>query len=266
MPVFCLLLAHASAFSAEEQGKKGKTGAKQKTEEKSNASTPGKAKRSAGDDPFSAGPDQGEWNGEVGILVEHIVVPHGSMTELMLKHAGKADSSGLREDVQKLVSKGEANVLETLYVRTWSGQRAKCESIHEVIYASEYNPADMPQTLTLSDVDAGDFEGAPTTPTAFETRNVGSTLEVDPIVGPGGEIIEVNLVPEIVEHVEDEYFQKPGTDPNENKDVRMPVFYTMKTTTAVSLRNGSYALIGVHTPRKAKDERVLVFLRADTLR
>ena len=39
----------------------------------------------------------------------------------------------------------------------------------------------------------------PTTPTAFETRNTGVTLEVEPVVGPDGVTIDLNLVPQVVE-------------------------------------------------------------------
>ena len=39
----------------------------------------------------------------------------------------------------------------------------------------------------------------PTTPTAFETRNTGVTLEVEPVVGPDGITIDLNLVPQVVE-------------------------------------------------------------------
>ena len=39
----------------------------------------------------------------------------------------------------------------------------------------------------------------PTTPTAFETRNTGVTLEVEPTVGSDNYTIDMNLVPQVVE-------------------------------------------------------------------
>src|SRR6266852_7370842 len=39
----------------------------------------------------------------------------------------------------------------------------------------------------------------PTTPTKFDTRNTGVTLEVEPVVGADGAIIDLNLVPQVVE-------------------------------------------------------------------
>src|SRR5256885_8461855 len=38
----------------------------------------------------------------------------------------------------------------------------------------------------------------PTTPNAFDTRNTGVTLEIEPVVGPDGVTIDLNLVPQIV--------------------------------------------------------------------
>src|SRR6185503_20617892 len=39
----------------------------------------------------------------------------------------------------------------------------------------------------------------PSTPSNFETRNTGVTLEVEPVVGPDGVTIDLNLVPQVVE-------------------------------------------------------------------
>ena len=39
----------------------------------------------------------------------------------------------------------------------------------------------------------------PSTPSSFETRNTGVTLEVEPVVGPDGDTIDLNLVPKVVE-------------------------------------------------------------------
>ena len=51
----------------------------------------------------------------------------------------------------------------------------------------------------LTGSSTGAFPVTPTTPTAFETRNTGVTLEVEPVVGPDGVTIDLNLVPQVVE-------------------------------------------------------------------
>src|SRR5207237_2853822 len=80
-------------------------------------------------------------------------------------------------------------------------------------YPTQFQPPQIPQSV-------GSFNGGnagtgvptlvtlgnsssvpitPTTPTAFETRNTGVTLEVEPVVGPDGITIDLNLVPQVVE-------------------------------------------------------------------
>ena len=43
------------------------------------------------------------------------------------------------------------------------------------------------------------FPVTPTTPTAFEKRDVGVTLEVEPTIGPDGYSIDMQLAPQVVE-------------------------------------------------------------------
>src|SRR5438105_14047476 len=72
--------------------------------------------------------------------------------------------------------------------------------LREFRYPTQYTP---PQVPTFSSgVGAGAPAPAvvtPTTPTAFETRNTGVTLEVEPVVGPDGVTVDLNLVPQVVE-------------------------------------------------------------------
>jgi general secretion pathway protein D len=79
-------------------------------------------------------------------------------------------------------------------VTTKSGNRATIQIVREFRYPSEF---DLPQvTATAGSV----FTPAtPTTPTAFEVKPVGITLEVEPTVGPDGYTIDLILSPRVVE-------------------------------------------------------------------
>src|SRR5207244_11096934 len=93
----------------------------------------------------------------------------------------------------------------------------------------------------------------PTTPTKFDTRNTGVTLEVEPVVGANGGIIDLNLVPQVVEF---EGFINYGSPINavgvntaagisvstpvlltENV-INQPIFSTRKLTTSVQVADG----------------------------
>jgi general secretion pathway protein D len=79
-------------------------------------------------------------------------------------------------------------------VTTKSGQRATIQIVREFRYPSEY---DLPQ---VSSAQGSQFQPViPTTPTAFETKPVGVTLEVEPTVGPDGYTIDLVLSPRVVE-------------------------------------------------------------------
>ncbi len=79
-------------------------------------------------------------------------------------------------------------------VTTKSGQRATIQIIREFRYPTEY---DLPQvTQTPGSIYT---PATPTTPTSFETKPVGITLEVEPTVGPDGYTIDLVLSPRVVE-------------------------------------------------------------------
>ena len=93
-------------------------------------------------------------------------------------------------------------------VLTRSGQTAMIHSVREIIYPTEYEPPELPNSVGgggFVDLTTGEAQGGggtypvtPATPTAFEKRNVGCTLEVEPLVGPNRRYVEVALKPEVV--------------------------------------------------------------------
>jgi general secretion pathway protein D len=171
--------------------------------------------------------------------------------------------------IRALNQKKGIDLLSAPRVTTKSGQRAVIEIVREFRYATQYTPPQVPSitgggggtgTVSISVV-------TPTTPTAFETRNTGVTLEVEPVVGPDGVTIDLNLVPQVVEF---EGFinygspifgiQPPATSLNpitgvtslltspsvlltENV-INQPIFSTRKVTTSVSVYDGSTVVLG----------------------
>ena len=104
---------------------------------------------------------------------------------------------------------------------------------------------------------SGSFPVTPTTPTAFETRNTGVTLEVEPVVGPDGYTIDLNLVPQVVEFEGFINYGSPITSTVTNpitgvstqnvitpNVINQPIFSTRKVTTSVSVYDGSTVVLG----------------------
>ena len=105
----------------------------------------------------------------------------------------------------------------------------------------------------------------PSTPSNFETRNTGVTLEVEPVVGPDGVTIDLNLVPQVVEFEGFINYGSPiktvnpallGFSPSTllgttteaitltDNVINQPIFSTRKVTTSVTVWNGQTVVLG----------------------
>ncbi|NNJ85887.1 MAG: tetratricopeptide repeat protein [Akkermansiaceae bacterium] len=174
-----------------------------------------------------------------------------------------------------------------------SGERSKIEVIREFIYPTEYEPPELPNNIgggTLFDPITGEQGGAsaptavtPAHPTAFETRNVGVTLEVEPTVGADRNYIELSLRPELVQFEGFVNYGSPingvsGGSLDINLDnlgngnvftstggtfgrvtdnrILMPVFKTVRLqNSTLTIQDGATVVLGgVMTSRKTKTE------------
>lgn len=168
--------------------------------------------------------------------------------------------------IRALNQKKGVDLLSSPKVTTKSGQRAVIEIIREFRYPTEFTPPQIPQTFqtpstittgAVASSSSGSFPVTPTTPTAFETRNTGVTLEVEPVVGPDGYTIDLNLVPQVVEFEGFINYGSPITSTSTNpltgvstqnvitpNVINQPIFSTRKVTTSVSVYDGSTVVLG----------------------
>jgi len=169
--------------------------------------------------------------------------------------------------IRALNQKKGVDLMSAPKVTTKSGNKAVIKVVRNFPYPTEFNPPEPPQTTgtgstTAVDVPDGSIISGsivtPTTPTAFETRDLGVTLEVEPVVGPDNYTIDLNLSPEVVEF---EGFINYGSpilgaqfDPftvpfiiqttlTENV-INQPIFSTRKVTTSVSIWDGQTVALG----------------------
>jgi len=143
-----------------------------------------------------------------------------------------------------------------------SGQKATIEVIREFIYPTEYDPPELPTGNQGGGVVVGGGGGGgggiatPANPTAFETKNTGVTLEIEPTIGENDFVIDLRFLPEIVEF---EGFinygspiQSSSTDLlgnvtvatiTENR-IEMPVFSKRSVNTSLTIYDGYTVAIG----------------------
>jgi general secretion pathway protein D len=165
-----------------------------------------------------------------------------------------------------LAQKKGTDLMTAPSVTARSGQKATIEIIREFIYPTEYEPPELPNSVGQTNGGfggggvlgggGGSFPVTPATPTAFETRNTGVTLEIEPTIGENDFVIDLRFVPEIVEF---EGFinygspiQSPSTDAlgnpvtsvvTENR-IEMPVFSTRRVNTALTIYDGYTVAVG----------------------
>ncbi|PYI92764.1 MAG: type II and III secretion system protein [Verrucomicrobia bacterium] len=178
--------------------------------------------------------------------------------------------------VRALNQKKGVDLLSAPRVTTKSGQRAVIEIVREFRYPTQFQPPQIPQTVGTVRNDTSGLTGnliplgststvpvTPTTPTAFETRNTGVTLEVEPVVGPDGVTIDLNLVPQVVEFEGFINYGSPIFSPSTSfldtltnivrttpqnvitpNVINQPIFSTRKVTTSVSVWDGQTVVLG----------------------
>ena len=175
--------------------------------------------------------------------------------------------TGLFSDAQiKVMMRGLAqkkgiDLMTAPSITARSGEKATIEIIREFIYPTEYDPPQLPG----GGGGGGGGGGAaivvprivtPANPTAFETRNTGVTLEIEPTLADNNFMIDLRFVPEIVEF---EGFINygspiltPGTDALGNpvsivltdNRIEMPIFATRRVNTALTIYDGYTVAIG----------------------
>jgi general secretion pathway protein D len=165
--------------------------------------------------------------------------------------------------VRALNQKKGVDLLSAPKVTTKSGQRAVIEIVREFRYPTTFTAPQVPSigttTGSILTNPVVPVVVTPTTPQTFETRNTGVTLEVEPVVGPDGVTIDLNLVPQVVEF---EGFINYGSPINAvgvstvagisvsapirltDNVINQPVFSTRKVTTNVSVWDGQTVVLG----------------------
>jgi hypothetical protein len=108
--------------------------------------------------------------------------------------------------------------------------RAVVEGIDEVRYATEFSPPELKDAITA--------------PTAWETKNIGDTFELEPVIGPDGRTCDLNLVPE-----RDTLIAfKDVAGLADDAPVAQPIFHSQKITTSLTTLDGEINYFGTMSP------------------
>ena len=164
--------------------------------------------------------------------------------------------------IRALNQKKGVDLMSAPKVTTKSGNKAVIKVIREFPYPTEFSPPEVPK-VGEGEVTGGTVGGVismsgvvtPTTPTTFERRNLGVTLEVEPQGGADNYTIDLNLSPEVVEFEGFINYGSPIVGPSSTAGIisifnvtdnviNQPIFSVRKVTTSVSIWDGQTVGLG----------------------
>ncbi|MDA7898416.1 hypothetical protein N9A88_03700, partial [Akkermansiaceae bacterium] len=183
----------------------------------------------------------------------------------ILSMTGLFSSGQVQMIMRGLAQKKGADIMTAPSVVALPGQNATIEIIREFIYPTEYEPPELPNQVGggIGNQQNGGgggggagFPVTPATPSAFDTKNTGVTLEVEAQIDANDSIIELRFTPTIVEFEGFINYGSPITAPatdalgnpvqiviTENR-IEMPVFSVRSVKTGLTIYDGYTVAVG----------------------
>jgi len=229
---------------------------------------------STGTNPVTAGNRSGVGTGPNSAVTANSIdaliagVPQGTNVTSpgIFGLAGVFSNTQFQMVIRALNQKKGIDLMSAPKVVAKSGRKAVVRVAREFPYPTEFNPPEVPEAQstsnsTLLSANSGVISVSgtvtPTTPTAFEKRDLGVTLEVLPQIGPDGYTIDLDLSPEVVEFDGFINYGSPILGPTYNSltgtfstfevtpnVINQPIFSTRKVTTSVSIWDGQTVSLG----------------------
>lgn len=151
--------------------------------------------------------------------------------------------------VQALIARGEAQLEANLVVKGEAGKKSMVEGTDEIRYPTEWDPPHLPNQVPKENA-VEVLKHWPLvgfTPTAFETRNVGPSLEIEPVTPPAdGRSLELTVSAGHTRFVRWLRYDAGALPSGEQLALEQPQFQSMKNTSTLRLQNGQRMLLGVH--------------------
>ena len=191
----------------------------------------------------------------IQIELQVVTLPEKLALELIPDLLDKNKIEAANTRLQKLLREGQAKLAGWLILTTKSGQRAVAEAVEEVRFPTAFDPGQVAVTVQAPDPDAaqGDVikikpmihtNALAPVPTGFDARYTGVTLEVEPVLAPDGETLDLNLVPQHMRLLGWKAVKIKYGARGEEVTVEQPIFSMNKVTTSFTLKNGQRKLLG----------------------
>lgn len=204
-------------------------------------------------DPFTREVGKGNEPGQVDEGVDNIVLDF-QLIEVPQEAVFKWEQEGLNwgvwyDNANALIDSGEAKILVSTAKLARSGQRGQVASQLRIAYPTEFDVLEI------------DPKGPPF-PAAFEHKNLGLILMVDPVLFQGGEGLNLNYMLEWSKYAGENFETRTVSSRIEDSDVIAPKFQVNKISNSVELAIGAYRML-TQFEGGAEGNVVLVFARFD---
>lgn len=193
-----------------------------------------------------------------------IVIPTVAAMKVMSDLIDDAKVEAGAANLQEMISKGEAELVTCLVLKTGLGQEARTGAVDEVRYPAEWDPPHLPDPLpkenALQILDAWPVAGF--APTAWETREAGPRIELTPeMFSVDGTSVELSITAEDVYFLGFKSFPAGKLATGELLTIDQPRFHATKTTTRLWLKAGQKILLSAHKLPTDKPKLELFLLK-----
>jgi hypothetical protein len=187
----------------------------------------------------------------VAFTLHTLEAPAPLLRDLTRQTLASADDSAMFAAVEAAVARGEAKFIHSSFLETKSGWHASHQSGREHRYLDTFGT---------------DAQGRPKL--GFETRLIGSLLDVEPVVGADNRTVELTFTHELhpaAPLLRRDHFR----DPASQQPFDMPVtdFHSAKTVAGISLTKGGTKLVSLNEPTGHDKPGMLwaTFLKCDVV-
>ena len=153
--------------------------------------------------------------------------------------------------LQEMIQAGKAHLVANLVVKTpRKGKAATAATAEEMRYPTEFDPPHLPDPNQLPKENVADtLKNWPVliTPTSFETRDIGPTMEVTPIsLSPDHRSVEIEVSARDVRFLHWARYDAGALPSGERISIAQPQFHSIKNSSTLRVQNGQRILFGAH--------------------
>jgi hypothetical protein len=199
------------------------------------------------------------------IHVDLLVIsgPEKMIVPLLPELRDPAKIKQAQEKLLSMVGDGKVKLHNWVETTTQSGTRSVAEGITEFRYPVEWaspgEGVEKPGGDKL-DLPARKVTNLQPVPVTFETRNLGVTLDVEPVINTDGDVVQITQDSQAVIVIETLNYYAGETVKGEATTIPHQQFGTIKSNSTFQLRHGARKLIAASKPKQAGDEWYLFIL------